>query len=67
MHVNPAEAVQTHRNIGARQSVAMHWSTVQLTDEGPDDPPLALAAARAAAVLAEDAFKVLAPAASFTV
>jgi L-ascorbate metabolism protein UlaG (beta-lactamase superfamily) len=60
-HMNPAEAVQVHRDLGARRSVAMHWGTWQLTDEGRDEPPCALAEARTAAGLAEDEFQVMAP------
>lgn len=67
MHMNPAEAVQTHCDVGARLSLAMHWGTFQLTDEAREDPPRALAAALAAAGLADDAFKVLAPGATITV
>ncbi|HVU23991.1 MAG TPA: MBL fold metallo-hydrolase [Opitutus sp.] len=59
-HCNPAEAVQIHRDTGAVESLAMHWGTWQLTDEGRDDPPRALAAARTAAGLAPGAFRVLA-------
>lgn len=32
-HVNPAEALQMHLDIGARQSFAMHWGTYQLAAE----------------------------------
>jgi L-ascorbate metabolism protein UlaG (beta-lactamase superfamily) len=60
-HMNPDEAVQAHHDCGARRSVAMHWGTFQLTDEGRDDPALALARARAAAGLKEDDFLTLAP------
>lgn len=61
MHVNPAEAVQLHRDVGARLSLAMHWGTFQLTDEGREEPMRGLIAARAAAGLREDEFRVLAP------
>jgi L-ascorbate metabolism protein UlaG (beta-lactamase superfamily) len=44
-HMNPAEAVRVHREVGARRSVAMHWGTFQLTDEGFDEPVRDLAAA----------------------
>jgi L-ascorbate metabolism protein UlaG (beta-lactamase superfamily) len=37
-HMNPAEALQAHRDLGARQSIAMHFGTFQLTDEGIDEP-----------------------------
>jgi L-ascorbate metabolism protein UlaG (beta-lactamase superfamily) len=53
-HMNPAEAVRVHREVGARRSVAMHWGTFQLTDEGREEPVMALDAARGA-----DAFEVL--------
>jgi N-acyl-phosphatidylethanolamine-hydrolysing phospholipase D len=46
VHCNPAEAVQIHRDVRARQSLAMHFGTFQLTDEAIDAPLLALAAAR---------------------
>ena len=55
-HMNPAEAVEAHRTLGASQSLAMHWGTFQLTDEGIDAPIRALEAARAAADLAPDTF-----------
>ncbi len=58
-HCNPAEAVQIHRDTGARQSVGMHWGTWQLTDEGRDEPIHALAAARDAATLPPQAFRTL--------
>jgi L-ascorbate metabolism protein UlaG (beta-lactamase superfamily) len=37
-HMNPAEAAQVHRDVGARRSLAMHWGTFQLTDEGREEP-----------------------------
>ncbi len=45
-HMNPADAVQAHRTLAARRSVAMHFGTFQLTDEAIDQPVLDLAAAR---------------------
>jgi L-ascorbate metabolism protein UlaG (beta-lactamase superfamily) len=45
-HMNPAEAVLVHRETGAHRSIAMHWGTFQLTDEGRNDPVRALEAAR---------------------
>ena len=66
-HMNPAEAVQTHRDCGARQSVAMHWGTFQLTDEGREHPIQALELARADAGLRAEEFHVLAPGRNLTV
>lgn len=37
-HMNPAEAVRAHVDLGARQSMGIHYGTFQLTDEGIDDP-----------------------------
>jgi len=45
IHVNPAEAVQTHLDLGARRSIAMHFGTFQLTPEGIDQPGRGLAEA----------------------
>jgi L-ascorbate metabolism protein UlaG (beta-lactamase superfamily) len=61
MHINPAEAVKLHRDVGAHQSIAMHWGTFQLTDEGRDDPVDAIVAERAAVGLREDEFRVIMP------
>lgn len=67
MHVNPAEAVQIHRDIGARVSVGMHWGTFQLTDEGRDEPVNALVAARHAAGIPAENFRTLAPGGSLVI
>ena len=59
-HINPAEAVQVHLDIGAKRSMGVHWGTFNLTDEPLDQPPKDLAIARAAAHLSDDAFFLLA-------
>jgi N-acyl-phosphatidylethanolamine-hydrolysing phospholipase D len=59
-HVNPAEAVQIHLDLGAKQSIGVHWGTFELTDESLDEPPRHLADARRAKELADDAFVTLA-------
>jgi L-ascorbate metabolism protein UlaG (beta-lactamase superfamily) len=46
VHMDPAEAVQAHLALGARQSVGMHFGTFQLTDEAIDAPLRALEAVR---------------------
>lgn len=48
-HMDPAEAVRVHQEVGARRSVGMHWGTFQLTDEGREQPVEALATARGTA------------------
>jgi len=44
-HMNPDEAVQAHRLLGTRASLAIHHGTIQLTDEAIDAPVAALAQA----------------------
>ena len=58
-HLNPAESVQVHRDVGAKRSVGVHWGTFNLTDEPLDQPPRDLAAAREAATLPADDFFLL--------
>lgn len=60
-HCNPAEAVQIHRDLNARQSIAMHWGCFPLADEAHDAPPRALAAALHAAGLPRESFLTLTP------
>jgi L-ascorbate metabolism protein UlaG (beta-lactamase superfamily) len=60
-HMNPAESLQVHRDLGTRLSLAMHWGCWHLTDEGRLDPPRALSAALSAAGVPADEFRVLAP------
>ncbi len=55
-HVNPAEAVQMHKDLRARRSVGIHWGTFELTDEPLDAPLGALPAARDAAGVPERDF-----------
>ena len=57
IHMDPAEAVQASRDLDARQSVAMHFGTFQLTPEGIDEPVQALRAA----LHDQTNFQVLAP------
>ena len=33
MHINPAEAVMAHQDLGSRKSIGMHFGTFQLTNE----------------------------------
>jgi L-ascorbate metabolism protein UlaG (beta-lactamase superfamily) len=58
-HMNPDDAVRAHKDLDAKISVATHFGCFELTDEGIDDPVIALAAARQAHDVPADAFQVL--------
>ena len=60
-HMNPAEAVKAFADSGAELALGHHYGTFQLTDEGIDAPVAALTAARAAAGLAPERFRLLRP------
>jgi len=38
-HVNPLEAVQIHKDLRSKQSIAIHWGSFRLSEEGLEDPP----------------------------
>ena len=57
-HVDPAEAVQIHRELNAKTSIGIHWGTFLLSDESADQPPKDLTIA--AQGLAPGAFTVMA-------
>lgn len=59
VHVAPEEAVHIHRDLGARQSVAMHWGTFVLTDEPMDEPPRRLRKALDEQGVDENCFRVM--------
>jgi L-ascorbate metabolism protein UlaG (beta-lactamase superfamily) len=46
VHMNPAEAVQAHLDLGAPETIGIHFGTFQLTTERIDDPLRALEDAR---------------------
>ena len=48
-HMDPAEAYQALRDLGARALVPIHWGTFDLTDEPLDLPPVELGRAVVAA------------------
>jgi L-ascorbate metabolism protein UlaG (beta-lactamase superfamily) len=60
-HMNPAEAVKAFADSGAELALGHHYGTFQLTDEGIHAPVAALTAARAAAGLAPERFRLLRP------
>jgi L-ascorbate metabolism protein UlaG (beta-lactamase superfamily) len=67
IHMNPAEAVQAHLDLAARQSIAMHFGTFQLTPEGIDDPPRELANALRERAVSADRFRTLEVGESFRI
>lgn len=58
VHCTPAEAVRIHRDLRARQSLAMHFGCFPLADDGLDQPINDLLVARQAANLGETDFAV---------
>ncbi len=40
IHASPEEAIQIAREIGAKQAIGMHWSTIRLTPEDAFEPPV---------------------------
>jgi L-ascorbate metabolism protein UlaG (beta-lactamase superfamily) len=60
-HMNPEESVRAFLDCGAELALAHHHGTFQLTDEAIDAPVEALQAARAAAGVPPETFRVLKP------
>jgi len=58
-HMNPDDAVRAHLDLEASVSVGTHFGCFQLTDEGIDDPPRELVAARERYRVAPESFVVL--------
>jgi L-ascorbate metabolism protein UlaG (beta-lactamase superfamily) len=59
VHMNPAEAVRSHLDVGAAMSIGTHFGTFQLTSEGIDEPLRALAEARRAHGVDDSSFRTL--------
>jgi L-ascorbate metabolism protein UlaG (beta-lactamase superfamily) len=59
VHMNPAEAFQAHLDLGASQSIGMHFGTFPMTIEGIDEPTRALKDACRAANLPLNGFRTL--------
>ncbi len=59
IHVDPSEAVQIHRDVRSRQSIACHWGTFNLADEPPGESPLALEEALVEQGVPRDDFRTL--------
>jgi N-acyl-phosphatidylethanolamine-hydrolysing phospholipase D len=58
--VNPAEAVQIHKDINARNSMAVHWGSFHLSGEGVMAPAADLDRARLAAAVTDQEFATFA-------
>jgi L-ascorbate metabolism protein UlaG (beta-lactamase superfamily) len=59
VHMNPAEAVQAHVDLGALESIGMHFGAFQLTTEGINEPLRALDEARRACDVSPGRFRTL--------
>jgi L-ascorbate metabolism protein UlaG (beta-lactamase superfamily) len=59
VHMNPADAVQAHLDLGAPASIGMHFGTFQLTTEGIDEPVRALEEARRGKDVSPSRFRTL--------
>jgi L-ascorbate metabolism protein UlaG (beta-lactamase superfamily) len=66
-HMDPAEAVRAHLDLGGPPSIGMHFGTFRLTDEGRDDPPHELGAALDAAGIGRGRFRAPQPGQTFVV
>ena len=60
IHMNPEEAVEACRALGARVMIPIHWGTFKLTDEAMDEPPVRARAAWHQAGLPSDGYRQLA-------
>ena len=60
-HMNPEDAVEAFRLLGAEQALGHHWGTFKLTDEGIERPAEALTAALGAAGLRPGVFLAMRP------
>lgn len=59
VHCNPAEAVQIHQDVGSEQSVAIHFGTFPLADDGETEPVADLSRALREKNVPADRFRAL--------
>jgi N-acyl-phosphatidylethanolamine-hydrolysing phospholipase D len=59
IHMDPPDAVSAHKDLQAKQSIAMHWGTFYIADEPLGEPPLYLKKAMKEASIADDSFLVM--------
>ncbi len=55
-HMNPHEAVEVFKILGAERALGQHWGTFRLTTEPHDEPPQVLAEALAGAAIPPERF-----------
>lgn len=58
-HINPEEAVQVFRDLGAKRAMGIHWGTFKLTMEPMAEPATRLEAELAKAGISPDRFRAL--------
>jgi len=59
IHMNPAEALRAHGDLGAKHSIGMHFGTFQLTPEAIDQPQADLRAALSQSGISDGDFVTL--------
>ena len=65
-HIDPNEALAIMQECGAREAMAHHWGTFQLTDEPIDEPPQLLAKALEREKVDAEKFRVVRPGQAWT-
>jgi L-ascorbate metabolism protein UlaG (beta-lactamase superfamily) len=59
IHTSPADAVRIHQEIGSQKTIAMHFGTFPLADDGMMDPVMDLEVAKKREGIGENEFIVL--------
>jgi N-acyl-phosphatidylethanolamine-hydrolysing phospholipase D len=60
-HMNPADAVQAFKDLGAETALGVHWGTFQMTNEAVDQPERDLAEALSAQSMDPARFHAMRP------
>jgi L-ascorbate metabolism protein UlaG (beta-lactamase superfamily) len=58
-HLDPRGALEVHKEVGAKQSVGMHWGVFKLTQEPLAEPPVLLAKERDALKIRPEEFSTM--------
>ena len=59
IHMDPPDAIAAHKDLQAKQSIAMHWGTFYIADEPLGEPPLYLKKVMKEAAISDDSFLVM--------